>query len=202
MKIIVGLGNPGREYAATRHNVGFMVVNELARRAGAEGTKKRFRSEIREGRLRDQKIVLVAPQTYMNLSGHAVREVINWYHAPLEDVLIVFDDMDIPFGQLRIRPSGTAGGHNGLKSIVEQLGTTGIPRLRVGIGRARTAARSHVLSRFSAEEERALPDLIQSVSDAIELWIVDGMNQSMNEINRKISPEPELPTPAPTESKP
>jgi PTH1 family peptidyl-tRNA hydrolase len=202
MKIIVGLGNPGREYAATRHNVGFMVVNELARRANAEGTKKRFRSEIREGRLRDQRIVLVAPQTYMNLSGHAVREVINWYHASLEDVLIVFDDMDIPFGQLRIRPSGTAGGHNGLKSIVEQLGTTEIPRLRVGIGRARTAARSHVLSRFSPEEERALPDLIRTVCDAIELWIVDGMSKSMNVINRKISPEPESPSPAAAESKP
>jgi peptidyl-tRNA hydrolase, PTH1 family len=202
MKIIVGLGNPGREYAATRHNVGFIVVNELARRASAEGTKKRFRSEIREGRLRDQRIVLVAPQTYMNLSGHAVREVINWYHTPLEDVLIVFDDMDIPFGQLRIRPSGTAGGHNGLKSIVEQLGTTEIPRLRVGIGRARTAARSHVLSRFSPEEERALPDLSRSVCDAIELWIVDGMSKSMNEINRKIMPEPESPSPAPVEFKP
>jgi PTH1 family peptidyl-tRNA hydrolase len=202
MKIIVGLGNPGREYAATRHNVGFMVVNELARRASAEGTKKRSRSEIREGRLRNQKLVLVAPQTYMNLSGHAVREVINWYHAPLEDVLIVFDDMDIPFGQLRIRPSGTAGGHNGLKSIVEQLGTTEIPRLRVGIGRARTAARSHVLSHFSPEEERALPNLIQSVCDAIELWIVDGMSKSMNEINRKITPEPESTSPAPAKSKP
>jgi PTH1 family peptidyl-tRNA hydrolase len=202
MKVIVGLGNPGREYAATRHNVGFMVVNELARRASAEGARKRFRSEIREGRLRNHKLVLVAPQTYMNLSGHAVREAINWYHAPLEDVLIVFDDMDIPFGQLRIRSSGTAGGHNGLKSIVEQLGTTEIPRLRVGIGRSRNAARSHVLSRFSPEEERALPDLIRTACDAIELWIEDGMSKSMNEINRKVTPEAESTSRAPAESKP
>jgi peptidyl-tRNA hydrolase, PTH1 family len=198
MKIVVGLGNPGREYAATRHNIGFMVINELARRANAGGVKKRFRSEIAEGQLRGEKLVLVAPQTYMNLSGHAVREAINWYHTPLEDVLVVFDDMDLPFGQLRIRPSGTAGGHNGLKSIIEQLGTTEFPRLRAGISRGRSAAHSHVLSRFSPEEEKALPELIRSVADAIELWITDGTTAVMNQINRKVAP-PE-PSPAASES--
>lgn len=189
MKLIVGLGNPGREYAATRHNIGFMVVNELVRRASAEGMKKRFRSEIREGRLGGQKVVLLAPQTYMNLSGHAVREAANWYHVPIEDALIVFDDMDLPFGLLRLRPSGTAGGHNGLKSIIEQLGTTQIPRLRVGIGRGRSAARGHVLSRFSPEEEQALPGLIKAVCDAVEVWISSGITTAMNEINRKVSVE-------------
>ncbi len=186
MKLVVGLGNPGREYANTRHNIGFMAINELARRAAAEGTKKRFRSEIREGRLQNEKVILLAPQTYMNLSGHAVREAVNWYHVDIEDVMIVFDDMDLPFGQLRMRPSGTAGGHNGLKSIIEQVGTTQFPRLRVGIGRGRSAARSHVLSRFSPEEEKALPGLIQDVADAIEHWIAHGITATMNGVNRKL----------------
>jgi peptidyl-tRNA hydrolase, PTH1 family len=187
MKLVVGLGNPGREYAATRHNIGFMVINELARRAAAEGTKKRFRSEIREGRLQNEKVIFLAPQTYMNLSGHAVREAVNWYHVDIEDVMIVFDDMDLPFGQLRMRPSGTAGGHNGLKSIIEQLGTTHFPRLRIGIGRGRSAARSHVLSRFSSEEEKALPGLIKDVANAIEQWISDGITPTMNGVNRRVS---------------
>src|SRR4051794_26979498 len=185
MKLVVGLGNPGREYASTRHNIGFMVLNELARRASAEGAKKRFRSEIREGRLHGEKVVLVAPQTYMNLSGHAVREAVNWYHVELDEVMIVFDDMDLPFGQLRMRPSGTAGGHNGLKSIIEQLGSTEVPRLRVGIGRGRSAARNHVLSRFSPEEEKALPGLIRVVADAVEQWFTDGIAATMNGVNRK-----------------
>jgi peptidyl-tRNA hydrolase, PTH1 family len=185
MRIVVGLGNPGREYASTRHNIGFMVVNELARRSGADGVKKRFRSEIAEGRLHDEKLVLVAPQTYMNLSGHAVREAVNWYHVSHEDVLIVFDDMDLPFGQLRLRKGGSAGGHNGLKSIIEQLGGTDIPRLRVGIGRSRSSATSHVLSRFSPEEEKALPELIGKVADAVELWMTGGITVAMNAVNQR-----------------
>jgi PTH1 family peptidyl-tRNA hydrolase len=187
MKLVVGLGNPGREYASTRHNIGFMVLNELARRSSAEGTKKRFRSELKEGRLQGEKVVLIAPQTYMNLSGHAVREAINWYHVDIDDVMIVFDEMDLPFGQLRLRQSGTAGGHNGLKSIIEQLGTTEIPRLRIGIGRGKSAGRSHVLSRFSPDEEKALPGLISNVADAIEQWISEGITATMNGINRKVA---------------
>jgi peptidyl-tRNA hydrolase, PTH1 family len=200
MRIIVGLGNPGREYASTRHNIGFMVVNELARRSGAEGAKKRFRSEIAEGRLHGEKIVLVAPQTYMNLSGHAVREAVNWYHVTHADLLIVFDDMDLPFGQLRLRDNGSAGGHNGLKSIIEQLGDTDVPRLRVGIGRGRSSATSHVLSRFSPDEEKALPDLIAKVTDAVELWMTQGVTAAMNEVNQRPKREKvEVPVPNKTE---
>jgi len=201
MRIIVGLGNPGREYASTRHNIGFMVVNELARRSSAEGAKKRFRSEIAEGRLHGEKIVLVAPQTYMNLSGHAVREAINWYHVTHEDLLIVFDDMDLPFGQLRLRDKGSAGGHNGLKSIIEQLGDTDVPRLRVGIGRGRSSATSHVLSRFSPDEEKALPDLIAKVADAVELWMTQGVAAAMNEVNQRPKRE-KVEVPAPNETEP
>jgi peptidyl-tRNA hydrolase, PTH1 family len=185
VKIVVGLGNPGREYAATRHNVGFMVVEQLARRIGAPGSKRRFRSELSEGFLAGEKIVLVQPQTYMNLSGHAVREVVNWYRAALDDVLIVSDDLDLPFGTLRLRARGSAGGHNGLASVIEQLGTQDVPRLKIGIGRGPGQATSRVLSRFSADEERALSELVDRAADAVELWARDGIIAAMNDVNRR-----------------
>ena len=183
MRIVVGLGNPGREYAVTRHNLGFMVVDELARRGGV-AFRKRFRSEIGEGRCRGGKLVLVKPQTYMNLSGHAAREVVNWYHAPREAVLIVLDDLDLPFGALRLRANGSHGGHNGLESILEQLGTREVPRLRIGIGRGHTAT-AQVLSRFSADEERALPEVIGAAADAVTRWADDGLIAAMNEFNQR-----------------
>jgi PTH1 family peptidyl-tRNA hydrolase len=185
MRIVVGLGNPGREYAATRHNLGFMVVDELARRAGASGGRKRFRSEVAEGTLAGQKLVLVKPQTYMNLSGHAVREAVNWYHVAREDVLVVLDDLDLPFAALRLRADGSAGGHNGLTSVLEQLGAKNVPRMRIGIGRGPSAARTQVLSRFSPEEERALPGLIEAAADCVALWIADGIIAAMNRCNRR-----------------
>lgn len=188
MKIVVGLGNPGREYANTRHNLGFMVVDELARRSAASGARKRFRSEISEGFLDGQKLVLVKPQTYMNLSGHAVREVVNWYHLTHEDVLIVLDDLDLPFGIGRLRSDGSAGGHNGLTSVVEQLGSRAVPRLRVGIGRGSGVATTQVLSRFSAEEEPALPGMVSEAADCAALWAAEGIVTAMNRCNRRETP--------------
>jgi PTH1 family peptidyl-tRNA hydrolase len=193
MKIVVGLGNPGREYAATRHNLGFMVADELARRAGATGSRKRFRSEIAEGFLDGQKLVLVKPQTYMNLSGHAVREVVNWYHAAREDILVVLDDLDLPFGAVRLRADGSAGGHNGLTSVLEQLGTRAVPRQRVGIGRGPGVATTQVLSRFSADEERALPEVVAAAADCAALWAKEGIIAAMNRCNRR---EVDQPAPA------
>lgn len=181
--IIVGLGNPGRNYANTRHNLGFMVVDELARRTGAATSRKRFRSELIETRFADRKLVLVKPQTYMNESGHAVREVMSWYRADASQVLIIVDDLDLPFGQLRLRPGGSAGGHNGLKSIFEQTGRKEIPRLRIGIGRGPNQAKAHVLSHFAPSEQEHLPLLIESAADAAELWMTDGIVPAMNEIN-------------------
>lgn len=181
--VIVGLGNPGREYAATRHNLGFMVADELARRAHAEGTKRRFKAEIAEGRLAGSKLVIVKPQTYMNLSGHAVREVVQWYRVPIDRVLILVDDLDQPFGQIRLRAKGSAGGHNGLKSIFAQLGTTDVPRLRIGIGRTSSQAISHVLSRFSQEEQAELRGVIDEAADAAVLWAEKGVFEAMNLVN-------------------
>jgi PTH1 family peptidyl-tRNA hydrolase len=186
MRIVVGLGNPGREYVATRHNIGFMVVDELARRGGG-GFRKRFKSELGETFLAGSKLVLVKPQTFMNLSGHAVREVLAWYHAPVDALLIVLDDLDLPFGTLRMRGRGSAGGHNGLASIVEQIGHNEVPRLRIGIGRGRSSASARVLSRFSSEEERELPDSIAAAADAVEWWVDQGLVAAMNRVN---SPKP------------
>ncbi len=191
MRIVVGLGNPGREYATTRHNVGFMVIDELDRRHGPVSWRKRFRSEIGEVMFAGQKLVLVKPQTFMNLSGAAVREAINWYHIPFDDTLVVSDDLDIPFATLRMRGKGSAGGHNGLASIIEQIGSTEIPRLKIGIGRGRSSASAHVLSRFSPEQERELTDLISRATDAVEIWSRDGLVTAMNAANRK----PEKPAP-------
>ncbi len=183
MRIVVGLGNPGREYASTRHNVGFMVVDELARRAGGVAFRKRFKSELGEAFLGGGKLVLVKPQTYMNLSGHAVREVLAWYHAPVDSLLLVLDELDLPFGTLRMRARGSAGGHNGLASIVEQIGHDAVPRLRIGIGRGRSSASARVLSRFSQDEERVLPDVVAEAADAVVLWAEQGIVAAMNRAN-------------------
>ena len=185
MKLIVGLGNPGKEYVRTRHNVGFMVLDRLRGHMTGVTVRSRFRSQIAEGFLGTEKIALLAPQTYMNLSGHAVREARGWFHLANEDILVVYDDMDLPFGTLRLRSSGSAGGHNGMGSIVEQLGTDNLPRLKIGIGRPRLGAVGHVLSKFSPEEEIELPSLIDRSLDAVKLWIDQGIIAAMNDVNRK-----------------
>jgi PTH1 family peptidyl-tRNA hydrolase len=183
VKVIVGLGNPGREYAQTRHNVGFMVVNRLAQRLGAPTSKQRFRAQLIETVSNGEKTILVEPQTYMNLSGNSVREVINWYKCPLEDLIVIADDLDLSFGTLRMRARGSAGGHNGLKSIFEQLGTEEISRLKIGIGRGPGAVIARVLSRFSPEEEAELPALVDRAVESILLWQSQGIIAAMNAIN-------------------
>ncbi len=183
MHIVVGLGNPGREYTGTRHNIGFMVIDELAGRLSVTESRRRFRSELGEGSLAGEKVVLVKPQTYMNLSGAAVREVVNWYHSPTDDILVVLDDLDLPFGSLRLRSTGSAGGHNGLSSVIEQLGSNQVPRLKVGIGRGRLSATAHVLARFSPEEQRELGDVVGRAADAVELWVQQGIVAAMNRFN-------------------
>lgn len=182
-RLIVGLGNPGREYAQTRHNAGFMVVDALARKWSVPESRKRFKSELAEVRRGDTRIVLQMPQTFMNASGVALREAVNWYKVSPENILIVVDDLDQPFGQLRIRARGSAGGHNGLSSIFQQLGTTEISRLRIGIGRSRAATISHVLSKFSQEERAQMDDVIANAVDAVELWLEKGVTEAMNAVN-------------------
>lgn len=191
MKLIVGLGNPGREYATTRHNLGFMVVDELLRRAGGGLFRKRFKADLVDIMHEAEKLVLVKPQTYMNLSGHSVRETAGWYKVPRQDILVVLDDLDLPFGSIRMRADGSAGGHNGLKSVTEQLGGRDIPRLRIGIGRGPGAATAQVLSRFGPAEERALPEIVGGAADCCERWVAEGIIPAMNRCNKRESTVPE-----------
>jgi PTH1 family peptidyl-tRNA hydrolase len=167
-----------------------MVVDELFRRLGGTPLRPRFRSELAEATCDGEKVVLVMPQTYMNLSGNAVREVAHWYRVPAPEVLIVLDDLDLPFGVNRLRPSGSAGGHNGLSSIIEQLGTVEVPRLRIGIGRSAAAARAQVLSRFTSDEVKELPEIVQRSADCCLLWLKEGMIPAMNRCNQKPAPPP------------
>lgn len=188
VKIIVGLGNPGQEYAATRHNIGFMVVDRLKRELHATETRKRFRAEIAEAFVDGEKLVLMKPQTYMNLSGISAREAAHWYKAAAEDILVVVDDIELPFGASRMRAGGSSGGHNGLKSIAAELGSDQYPRLRLGVGRGGGDARRRVLSRFSKEEEQELPEIIATGADCVLLWRAEGITTAMNRCNRR--PEP------------
>jgi PTH1 family peptidyl-tRNA hydrolase len=162
-----------------------MIVDHLADRIAADQPRDRMRSFIREARRGDQRVVLVKPQTYMNLSGSAVQQVVNWYKVGPADLVIVYDDMDLPFGELRFRESGSAGGHNGMASTIEALGRTTIPRLRVGIGRSRNAATGHVLSTFTAEEQSHLPNLLSQAADGLETWLDRGPIAAMNDINSR-----------------
>ncbi len=174
MKIIVGLGNPGRQYAATRHNVGWMVVDHLADRAGWGSGRERDASRVVWGHYRDLDLALVKPLTFMNESGLAVRKVLAREHAPLDDLLVVCDDFALPFGRLRLRAAGSAGGHNGLRSIIGELGGQAFARLRVGIGEPDGGAIDHVLSRFETLEQAQLPTVIDAAADAAEAWARDG----------------------------
>lgn len=185
-RIIVGLGNPGRKYANTRHNAGWLVLDELAKRSGAPSPRSRFQAEISEVRYKDYRLVLVKPQTYMNESGKSVSQIINWYKVKPEEMLVLVDDLDIPFGRLRMRPGGSPGGHNGLKSIDRDIGTQDYPRLRIGIGRPNHPggqAMGHVLGNFSPEERAQADQVFSAATDAIDMWLDEGILVTMNEIN-------------------
>jgi peptidyl-tRNA hydrolase, PTH1 family len=184
LKVVVGLGNPGSRYAGTRHNVGWLALDRLAERAGWESRgRQRDNATILSGRYRGLDLVLVKPLTYMNDSGSAVRKVLAREHAPLSDVLIVADDFALPFGKLRFREGGGHGGHNGLRSIIEELGTERFSRLRVGIGDPVRNGRDHVLSRFEPDEVERLDDLLDEAAEGIEIWAREGTSRAANRSN-------------------
>lgn len=184
MKIVVGLGNPGRQYEATRHNVGWMVVDRLAERAGLAGhAKSRDAAATMRGRYNGLDLVLVKPMTFMNESGVAVRKVLARERTPLDDLLVVYDDFDLPLGKLRMREHGSAGTHNGMRSIIGELGNQKFARLRVGIGEPSSNAIGHVLSRFSADERPILDEVLDAAADAAEDWARDGANRAANKWN-------------------
>jgi len=185
MKLIVGLGNPGPQYENTRHNVGFRVIDELARRWQIPIDRQRFSGRIGDGRLRQEQVLLLKPMTMMNLSGRAVRETATFYKLPLEDLLVVADDMALPITKLRLRLKGSAGTHNGLASIVQELASEDFARLRAGIGWVDGSRMvGHVLGAFSAEEEPLVKDMIGRAADATECWVLEGIAAAMNKFNR------------------
>jgi PTH1 family peptidyl-tRNA hydrolase len=179
-RLLVGLGNPGREYRGTRHNVGFDVLDRLAARERVEfRTEKSWQAEV----ARAGDFLLCKPLTYMNLSGQAVRLLSQFYKIEPAQVLVVFDDMALPLGKLRLRAHGSAGGHNGLQSIIEHLGTPAVPRLRVGIGSAQQDAVGHVLGRFALEERPALEQSLDRALEAIDCACTRGLEAAMNAYN-------------------
>jgi PTH1 family peptidyl-tRNA hydrolase len=185
VKVVVGLGNPGREYALTRHNLGFMVVDRFAAAHRLSFSRQKFKSKIATGMVEGEEVVLVKPRTFMNLSGDAVGPLVRFYKRPLSDLLVVYDDIDIPFGSIRLRPSGSSGGHKGMKSIIANLGADEFPRLRVGIrGDVPSGDLSeYVLERFTAEERAQLEGIIQRACDAVEAVITGPFEKAMRRFN-------------------
>lgn len=191
MKIVVGLGNPGRQYDGTRHNVGWMVLDRIADRAGWSGrAKERDAASVARGRYADTDMVLVKPTTYMNLSGLAVRKVLARERVPMADLLVIVDDFALPLGRLRLREEGSAGGHNGLKSIIAEMGTQRFARLRVGIGEPGQNAVDHVLTRFAPSEQADLAKVLDAAAEAVADWARDGAGRAANRWNAWTLPSP------------
>jgi len=185
MKVIVGLGTPGRQYAGTRHNVGFMVVDVLA---GGVGFRSQFQAEVAQVTETGVPVLLVKPETFMNLSGQAVRQVVDFYKIDPADLLVVCDDAALPLGKLRVRAKGTHGGHNGLRSVQDHLGTTEYPRLRVGVGAAKDDMVGHVLGSFRPGERAAVEDAVLRAVQAVGVWLRDGVDACMNRFNGEADP--------------
>lgn len=182
--LVVGLGNPGGTYARTRHNVGFMVIDQLARMFRVSVSRRQGEALTGEISVRGRRVLLAKPQTYMNLSGHAVGALAGLRRLVPEEILVISDDMDLPFGRLRLRPGGGAGGHRGLASIIETLGTDRFPRLRVGIGRGPEAV-EHVLGGFAPAEEAVLDRVLEAAAQAVLTACADGLDRAMNLYNRR-----------------
>ena len=185
MKIIVGLGNPGKKYLKTRHNWGFMVIDRLAQQLEMEYTQKKFQSLFCKKYVDQEEVILLKPQTFMNLSGVAVKEAVDMYKCSLQDLMVICDDLDMPLGKIRIRRSGGCGGHRGLESIADSLGSTDFSRLRIGIGRppADGDPSDYVLSPFSKEEEHMKEEAIENAYQALKTWIFEGIEACMNKFN-------------------
>jgi len=185
MYLIVGLGNPGKEYENTRHNVGFMVLDLLSQKLKTDIGKVKFKGLVGETALKGEKLLLLKPQTYMNLSGHSVLDAVNFYKIPVENIIVIYDDMDLPVGRLRIRPGGSSGGHHGVESIIYQLSSDAFPLIRIGIGRpgGEKDPVYHVLGRFGGEEADKIQAVLTAACEAALLIIDNGVNEAMNRFN-------------------
>lgn len=188
MYIIVGLGNPTREYAGTRHNIGFDVITHLSDKFNIPLNMKKHKAICGSGFIGGEKVILAQPQTYMNLSGESVRELADFYKVSSDQIMIIYDDISLDVGQLRLRSKGSAGGHNGIKSIISHLGTQEFPRIKVGVGNkpANWDLADYVLGRFPKEEEQVVRGALKRAADACEDFISKGMEYAMNQYNKKV----------------
>ena len=184
-KLIVGLGNPGREYERTRHNVGFLVVEAFARRHGISVARRDFRALVGDGRAGDARVFLLKPQTFMNLSGESVAAFLRQKPLALTDIIVVADDIALPLGKLRLRAEGSAGGHNGLKSLIQHLHSPSFPRLRFGVGAPRdpSAQIDFVLGAFGQREQEEVDETVERAAAALETWLSDGLQTAMSRFN-------------------
>jgi PTH1 family peptidyl-tRNA hydrolase len=185
MKLVVGLGNPGQKYAGTRHNIGFDVVSELARRGNADQSKLKFEAETTDVLIGTAKVLLLAPQTYMNASGRSVQAAVSFYQLELTDVFVICDDINLPTGRNRIRKSGSAGGQKGLKNICDHLRSDAVPRLRIGVGAppGTQSGADYVLSKFAKVERVEMDLAVARAADAVECWAERGIGAAMNAFN-------------------
>lgn len=184
MYIIAGLGNPGKEYEGTRHNVGFMVIDALSKKLGIEVSRLKFKSLMGEGHFKGEKVILLKPQTFMNLSGEALYDAVNFYKIPLENVIVVYDDKDLAVGKIRIRRKGSSGGHNGMNSIIYLLNSEDFPRVRIGIGKPEDGDLvRHVLGRFSEEEKKVIDEAVERAAEAVIDIMENGIEHAMSRFN-------------------
>jgi peptidyl-tRNA hydrolase, PTH1 family len=186
--LLVGLGNPGRQYANTRHNIGFMVIDRLAARLEKLFSRVQMRSLVTEARFQGRRVLLAKPQTYMNDSGITVGSLVKFYKIPITQLLVAHDDVDLPFGTLRLRPGGGSAGQKGVSSIQERLGTQDLPRLRIGVGRppGSKLAAAYVLQNFSRAEEEFLPPVLDHAAEAALTFVTDGLERAMNRYNGEV----------------
>jgi PTH1 family peptidyl-tRNA hydrolase len=195
MKLIVGLGNPGKSYAHNRHNVGFWCLNYFARLHSIAFDRRQCQARVGIGKIRGEKLLLARPGTFVNLSGKSVACLVHKYNIPLSDLLVIYDDLDLPLGKIRLRQSGSSGGHKGMNSIISTLGGEDFPRIRVGIGRpqpekqsvSEDAVVSYVLSDFSPEEEAIIKPVIARVSEAIDCFLAQDIKAAMNKFNQLLA---------------
>ena len=188
MKIFVGLGNPGSEYANTKHNVGFMLADKISAKLGANTWRNNFNALVAETFYNGEKILIVKPQTFMNLSGEAVAPIMNFYKIPIENLIVAHDDMDLPAGIIRLRPKGSSGGHRGVESIIKNLGgEKNFPRVRIGIGRPpeNWSVNNHVLSNFNAEDSQKISTALENLIPATLCIFHEGIDIAMNKFNPK-----------------
>ena len=191
MIIIVGLGNPGREYNNTRHNIGFEAINYIADKYNIDIDREKFKGVYGEGVIGGQKVILLKPTTYMNLSGESVRAIMDFYKLTQDEIIILYDDISLPVGRLRIRDKGSAGGHNGIKSIISNLGTDKFSRIKIGVGESKGNLVKHVLGQFSKKDSEVLQDVLSTVVLATETIIESDIKEAMNKFNGFISEKAE-----------